>query len=65
MVGQVAVALGVVESTGLVKMRLRGGELSKPAQCYPQHCMGHEEQGRILLSLRDGEDLFPKASAAV
>jgi hypothetical protein len=41
-------------------MRLRGDKLSKPVQCYPHHCMDHEGQGGILLSLCEGEELFPQ-----
>ena len=41
-------------------MRLRGGELSEPEQGSPQHCMDHEGQGGILLSVGDGEELFPQ-----
>ena len=60
MVSQVAVELGIVESSSLVMMRLRGGELSEPEQCIPHQCMGHEGQGGILLSVGDGEALFPQ-----
>ena len=60
LVGQVAVMLEGVQCSSLVKMRLRGGELSKKEQCFPQHCMNHEGQSGILLSLRDEEELFPQ-----
>jgi hypothetical protein len=59
MVGQVAVGLEVVEGKSLLQMRLRGSELAEPAQGSPQQCMHHEGQGGILLSLRNGEELFP------
>jgi hypothetical protein len=52
--------LRVVESKGLLQMRLRGGELSAPVQCSPQHCMDYEGQGGIRLSMGDGEELFPQ-----
>ena len=60
MVGQVAVALAVVERKRLLKMRMRGGELSDKAQGSPQHGMNHAGHGGILLSFCEGEELFPQ-----
>src|SRR5262245_40257409 len=56
------VVLEIVASKGLVKMCLRGGELPEQVQGYPYHRLDREEQRGILLSLRDGEELFPQGA---